>query len=55
MLEVEIYNLHPLLRAFKMVLQEQVIDTKTRSSNTDGPAVQVPVEPEACKSQNVQL
>ena len=36
MLEVEIYHTHPLLKAFIMILQEQVHDTKTRSSSTDG-------------------
>ena len=30
MLEVEIYHTHPLLKAFIMILQEQVHDTKSR-------------------------
>ena len=36
MLEVELYHTHPLLKAFIMILQEQVRDTKLRSTSTDG-------------------
>ena len=37
MLEVEIYRTHPLLRAFIMILEEQVHDTKRQSTSTDEP------------------
>lgn len=48
MLEVEICHTHPLLRAFIVILHEQVIDTKTRSSSTDGPAAHITIE-SGCK------